>query len=303
MAFLPLPVGTLASRRAQVNGVRLHWVEAGEGTPVLLLHGFPELWYAWRFQIPALLAAGYRVIAPDLRGYNASEAPPRISSYRIPALVGDMVALLDHLDAGPTAWIGHDWGGVVAWHATMRHSEAVERLAILNAPHPALFAKALRGSPSQMLRSWYAGLFQLPWLPEAAMAAGGRALLRRMLRGGPAPGDAELTAYLEAFPDRASLTAPVHYYRAALRRPPPRPLRISRPTLVIWGDRDRYLLPDLTEGLGEWVEDLRIRHLPEAGHWLHQRSAEEVNGLLIDFLAGALHAGQADGAAPRDTLS
>jgi epoxide hydrolase 4 len=232
------------------------------------------------------VAAGHRVIAPDLRGYNASEAPPGISSYRIPLLVADMVALLEHLDAGPTAWIGHDWGGVVAWHAAMRRPEAVERLAILNAPHPALFAKALRGSPSQMLRSWYAGLFQLPWLPEAAMVARGRAFLRRMLRGGPAPGDAELAAYLEAFPDRASLTGPVHYYRAALRRPPPRPLRISRPTLVIWGDRDPYLLPELTEGLEAWVVDLRVRHLPDAGHWLHQRDAAEVNRHLLEFLSG-----------------
>jgi hypothetical protein len=122
---------------------------------------------------------------------------------------------------GPTAWIGHDWGGVVAWHAAMRRPEAVERLAILNAPHPALFAKALRGSPSQMLRSWYAGLFQLPWLPEAAMVARGRALLRRMLRGGPAPGDAELAAYLRHFrtaprsPARSTTTGP----RCAGRRP------------------------------------------------------------------------------------
>jgi epoxide hydrolase 4 len=286
MAFLPLPGGALASRRARLNGVRLHWVEAGEGTPVLLLHGFPELWYAWRFQIPALVAAGHQVIAPDLRGYNASEAPPGISSYRISALVADMVALLEHLDAGSAAWVGHDWGGVVAWHAAMRHPEVVDRLAILNAPHPALFAKALRGSPSQMLRSWYAGAFQLPRLPEAVMAAGDRALLRRMLRAGPAPGRAELAAYLEAFPDRASLIAPVHYYRAAIRRPPPRPLRISRPTLVIWGDRDPYLLPDLTEGLEDWARDLRVRHLPAAGHWLHQRNAAEVNRLLLAFLGG-----------------
>ena len=284
MPYLPAEGSGLASHAARVNGVRLHWVEAGEGPPVVLLHGFPELWYAWRYQIPVLAGAGYRVIAPDLRGYNASDRPSGISSYRLSVLVDDMVGLLEALGTGPVPWVGHDWGGVVAWHLAMRHGDAVERLAILNAPHPALFQRALRGSLSQMLRSSYAGLFQLPWLPEAVMTAGDRAVLRRMLRAGPAPGDAELAAYLEAFADRAALTGPVHYYRAALRRPPPRPLPISRPTLVIWGDRDPYLLPGLTEGLEGWVEDLRVRHLPDAGHWLHQRNADEVNEILLGFL-------------------
>ena len=273
----------LTSRRVQVNGIRLHYVEAGEGPPVLLLHGFPEFWYGWRHQIPFLVEAGYRVIVPDLRGYNRSDRPRGVGSYRLETIVEDTVGLLAAVGADPAVWVGHDWGGAVAWFGAMRHPETVRRLVVLNSPHPVALARMLRRSPSQILRFSYAGVFQLPWLPEALLA--NRRFLRRVLRAGPAPGEDDLARYLEAFPDRGSLTGPLNYYRAAVRRPPGGAVPITLPTLVVWGDRDPFLDARLTEGMERGVEDLRVVHLPHAGHWLHQRNAEEVNREILGFLA------------------
>src|SRR5919199_846997 len=128
-------VGT--HHHAIVNGVRLHYVEAGEGPLVVLLHGFPEFWYSWRKQIPALAAAGFRVLAPDLRGYNLSDKPPGTHAYRMEMLTADVAGLIAHAGGGRAAVVGHDWGGAVAWMMPLRHPAAVSRLVILNAPHPA----------------------------------------------------------------------------------------------------------------------------------------------------------------------
>jgi len=273
----------LTSRRAQVNGIRLHYVEAGEGPPVVLLHGFPEFWYGWRRQIPFLVGAGCRVIVPDLRGYNRSDRPRGVGSYGLETIVEDVVGLLEALGVSSAVWVGHDWGGAVAWYGAMRHPEAMRRLVVLNSPHPVALARMLRRSPTQLLRFTYAGFFQLPWIPEALLA--NRRFLRRVLRAGPAPGEDDLTRYLEAFPDRGSLTGPLNYYRAAVRRPPGRAAPITLPTLVVWGDRDPFLDARLTEGMERGVEDLRVVHLPHAGHWLHQRNAGEVNRAIHAFLA------------------
>ena len=173
--------GPWSHHQAIVNGVRLHYVEAGEGPLVVLLHGFPEFWYAWRDQIPALAAAGYRVVAPDMRGYNLSEKPPGVTSYRLEHLTADVAALIRQLGAERATVVGHDWGGAVAWQLPVFHPEVVERLAVLNAPHPGALLRELR-TLEQLRRSWYIAFFQLPWLPELALRAGDAALLRRMLR-------------------------------------------------------------------------------------------------------------------------
>ncbi len=273
-----------------MNGVRLHYVEAGTGPLVLLLHGFPEFHEGWRHQIPALAAAGFRVIAPDLRGYNRSDKPPGAAAYRIECLVDDVVGLIRHAGEESAALVGHDWGGTIAFAAAMSHPETIERIGVLNAPHPATFARELR-SFDQMRRSSYAAAFQVPKLPEAILRARDFALLRRVLRRDPSrPGaftEADIDAYVAAWSQPGALTAAINYYRAAARSrllARGRFQPIQQPTLLIWGDRDRYLRRSLSVGLSEWIPNVRIEHLPNASHWVQHDEPDRVNALLIDFL-------------------
>jgi pimeloyl-ACP methyl ester carboxylesterase len=280
-----------AHRMARVNGVSLHYVEAGSGPLVVLLHGFPEFWYAWRAQIPALEAAGFRVLAPDMRGYNLSDKPPGVEDYRLDKLTADVAGLIRQAGAERAHVVGHDWGGAVAWAVAMHRPEAVGRLAILNAPHPAAYHRELRRS-GQFLRSWYVLFFQVPWVPEWLFSAGNFALFERAFRREPLrPGaftDEDIRRYKEALARPGALTATINYYRAAFRHSGAiqRGLRpIAAPTLLLWGERDRYLGPRLTEGLEAWVPRLRVERL-HASHWVQRDAPDEVNRLLIDFLGG-----------------
>jgi pimeloyl-ACP methyl ester carboxylesterase len=286
-------------RYAAVNGVRLHYVEAapqdaaakGRAGVCCALHGFPEFWYSWRHQIPALAAAGFRVLAPDLRGFNESDKPAGVAPYTLDALAGDVLGLIRHAGAERAALAGHDWGGVVAWHVALRHPEAVTRLAVLNAPHPAAYRRQLR-TPGQLLRSWYVFFFQLPRLPERVIRSGDFALLGRLLRRQPVrPGaftPEDVRRYKDALARPGALTAALNYYRAAFRHNPyPRgqdfpPLPV--PTLLVWGERDPYLGLGLTRGLSRWVPDLHVERLRDASHWVQNDAPERVNRLLIGFL-------------------
>ncbi|MHB1424752.1 MAG: alpha/beta fold hydrolase [Gemmataceae bacterium] len=277
-------------REARVNGVRLHYVQAGSGPLVLLLHGFPEFWYSWRHQIPALAAAGFRVIAPDLRGYNLSDKPPGVSAYRIEALLGDAIGLIDHAGEKRAAIVGHDWGGVIAWRFAMHYPRAVEKLIILNAPHPAAYLREMR-SGGQLLKSWYIFFFQAPGLPEQILGAGDFDWLSRLLLRQPihreAFGPEDVRRYKRALARPGALTAALNYYRA-LRDPAQRSARdvatIHAPVLLLWGERDSYLSLRLTEGLDAWVPNLRVVRLADASHWVQNDAPERVNRLMIDFL-------------------
>lgn len=276
---------------AVVDGVRLHYVEAGAGPLVLLLHGFPEFWYSWRHQIAALAEAGFHAVAPDMRGYDASEKPVGVESYRIERLVADAVGLIRHFGADRAHVVGHDWGGIVAWQTALRRPQAVDRLVVLNAPHPAAYAREIR-SPRQLLKSWYALCFQLPWLPEAVFRAGDFAVLKRLLRREPVRRDAfsedDVARYRDAIARPGALTAAIHYYRAlgraaldVLRGPwPP----IEAPTLLIWGERDPYLDVRLTHGLERWVPRIRVERLADASHWVQNDAPDRVNRLIVEFL-------------------
>lgn len=276
-------------RYAVVKGLRLHYVEAGAGPLVVLLHGFPEFWYSWRQQIPALAAAGFRVIALDLRGYNESDKPAGVHHYRLELLVRDVVGIVRHAGVERAHIVGHDWGGAIAWQVAIEHPEVVDRLAILNAPHPAALERELRG-PRQWLRSWYILFFQLPWLPEWLWQRGDQALIERVFRQEPVRPDAftaeDIAHYKRAFAQPGALTAAINYYRAALRqrRRMTRRLRpIPAPTLLIWGERDRYLGARLAEGLEPWVPNLCVVRLPEASHWVQNDAPERVNDLLVQW--------------------
>jgi pimeloyl-ACP methyl ester carboxylesterase len=276
---------------ADLAEARLHYVEAGEGPLVVLMHGFPEFWYSWRYQIPALAAAGFRVVAPDARGYNLSSKPAGVSSYAPRRLARDIRDLIAERGASRALLAGHDWGAAVAWIAAMVHPEAVERLAILNVPHPRRMLEALRQPGSQMARSWYMFFFQLPWLPERAVGAGDWWALRREFERDARPGaftPQDIDRYREAWSQPGAVTATINYYRASMRRPPSgssgqlRP--IEAPTLVIWGERDRYLCADLAEPDPADVPNLtRVVRLPNASHWVQHDEPERVSGLLIDF--------------------
>src|SRR5688500_15664384 len=173
---------------ADLSGARLHYVEAGQGPLVVLLHGFPEFWYGWRGQIGPLAAAGFRVVAPDLRGYNLSSKPRGAAAYSTAKLAADVRDLIRERGAEQACVAGHDWGGVVAWVTAMRHPKVVRRLAILNVPHPRRFVRGAARHPDQWLRSWYTLAFQLPWLPERVIRAGRFRLLREGMRRDAAPG-------------------------------------------------------------------------------------------------------------------
>jgi pimeloyl-ACP methyl ester carboxylesterase len=276
-----------------VNGLRLHYVEAGTGPLLVLLHGFPEFWYSWRFQIPALVEAGYRVLAPDLRGYNLSAKPAGVRHYRLELLTTDVAALIGHAGAARAVVVGHDWGGGIAWTLALKQPELVQRLIILNSPHPAAFVRELR-TLRQLRKSWYMFFFQLPLLPELCLRAGAFALLQWTFRNRPGrPGgfsDHDILRYKEALSQPGALTAALNYYRAAFRYSLWESARVHRrvdvPTLLIWGEQDDYLGVQLTEGLDPWVPDLRIERIPEASHWVHLDVPEQVNRLMIEFLKG-----------------
>jgi epoxide hydrolase 4 len=284
-----LPAGW-AHREAVVNGVRLHYVEAGAGPLVLLLHGFPEFWYSWHRQIGPLVAAGFRVLAPDLRGYNLSDKPRGVNAYRVEALTADVAGLIQHTGESSATVIGHDWGGVLAWLLPLHYTELVQKRVILNAPHPAALRRELRRGVEQLRRSWYIFFFQLSLLPEALMRAGDFALLRRMLTRQPVRPGAfsadDVGRYRQALAQPKALTAAINWYRAAFRRPP-RPDEYAPcnvPTLLIWGERDAFLSLRLTEGLEQWAPNLRVERIPDASHWVQNDAPERVNELLIEFL-------------------
>ena len=272
---------------ARVGDARLHYVEAGDGPLVVLLHGFPEFWYVWRRQIAPLVKAGFRVVAPDLRGYNLSSRPDRFTDYTADKVADDIRGLIRALGAESAMVVGHDWGGSVAWTLAMNHPEVVDRLVILNAAHPRKLNEGLR-HPRQLLRSWYFFFFQPPALPEHHARARQWRFFKRFLRDArPRYTAAELDRYVEAWSQPGAVTGMIDYYRAAVRLGSKQALRpISAPTLVIWGQRDRYLGRKLAEPHPEDVPNLdRVERLPNASHWVHHDEAERVNELLVDFLA------------------
>jgi epoxide hydrolase 4 len=270
------------------RGVRLHVVEEGERQwpLVVLLHGFPEFWYSWRAQIPVLAEAGFHVVAPDMRGYNLSDKPRGVSAYRTDRLARDVANLITSYGVQRAHIVGHDWGAIVAWSFAMQHADRLNRLAILNVPHPVTSLRALRNL-RQLRRSWYVFFFQLPFLPELASRRGNYAFLRRALRESFSAEDVE--RYVEAIARPGALTSAINYYRALIRYAAANRRAIARieaPVLVIWGERDRYLGRELAEPPRDWVPRARVERFPNASHWVQNDAPDRVNDLLIEFLRG-----------------
>lgn len=287
------------------NGLAFHYVEAGDGPLVLLLHGYPEFWYAWRHQIPVLADAGYRVVAPDLRGYNRTERPTGVDSYHIEHLADDITALIAALGHKSAILVGHDWGSLIAWETAMRSSACVDQLVVLNSSHPALFERELsrlRG----LVRAWHMYAVQFPWLPERVLAANDFYVCETLFDATFVNEDAvtctDRKRYRTAWAQPGALTAMLNYYRANTARALVRPMlwprlglggvpmtRLSQqpvtvPTLVLWGDRTIHE-PTMLDGIEEWVADVRIERIVDAGHWLHTEQPAAVNRLLLGALA------------------
>ncbi|GAB4328889.1 MAG: alpha/beta hydrolase [Dehalococcoidia bacterium] len=272
---------------ASINGIRMHYVEAGQGDLVLLLHGFPESWFSWRHQIAAL-SPHYRVVAPDLRGYNETEDRP---PYDTATLQQDVLALIDHVGERSAHIVAHDWGGAIGWLLAIHHPEAVRSLAALNIPHPARFFEGVR-RPRQLLRSWYIFFFQVPWLPERLLARDDYRWLARMIirqcRKGTFSRD-DVRTMLEIW-RRQGLAGGINWYRALFRdrQPLPDPIPvIQAPVTIIWGEKDTALGKELTAGTGRLVRDLTIHYLPGISHWVQQEAPGDVNRLLLQHLQNA----------------
>jgi epoxide hydrolase 4 len=281
---------------ATVNGISMHYVEKGQGPLVVLLHGFPEMWWSWRYQIPALVEAGYRVVAPDLRGYNDTEAK---GPYDVDTLRDDVIGLLDHLGVGKAILVAHDWGGGVAWHLASTRQARVQKLIVMNCPHPIVFQKALVSKWSQLRRSWYMFFFQLPVLPERMLTRGkGRGtteVMRSIAIDKAHFGPEELAPFAAAVLKPGRPSAMIGWYRAAIRagvragRAGPAALRayekIVVPTLLLWAMEDAALgYDDLVPGTDQFVPGLEVQTLPNCGHFVQEEQPQWVNDRLVAFL-------------------
>jgi pimeloyl-ACP methyl ester carboxylesterase len=268
--------------------VELAAMVAGEGPPLLLLHGFPDSAQVWRHQVPALARAGFRVIAPDLRGFGQSPAPPEREAYRIELILADVLRLLDAQGVrDPVGIVGHNWGAAVGWLLAMRHSTRVSRFAALSVGHPMAYRKA---GPLQKLKGWYILAFQLPGVAERLIAADGFRFLRRVE---PTREDGERWVAELSRPGR--LTAALNWYRANLRGfATARFPDVAVPVMGVFSTADPALTEDQMTGSAAHVRaSWRYERLPGVGHWLQVERAEQVNALLLDWF-GAVSGGSPD---------
>jgi len=281
----------------EANGIRLHCAVAGSGSKLMLfLHGFPEFWAAWRKPMAYFAERGWLCVAPDLRGYNLSDKPEGVESYRAKHLIADVLALGGRYANGKFTLVGHDWGGAVAWGLAIGHPQRLDRLVMVNSPHPYVFWRELCGNPAQQKASEYMNLFRLP-KAERVLSENGYARLLGAFGHHEKAWSDEL---LQAWSQPGALTGGLNYYRASPLYPPttadpgPRKLRfepenfmVRVPTLVLWGERDTALLPGCLEGLGECVPDLKLVRVPDASHWIVHEKPDLVCGEIGKFVREA----------------
>ena len=274
------------------NGINLHVVQAGpkDGPLLILLHGFPEFWYGWKHQISYLARAGYRVWAPDQRGYNLSDKPKEVSAYNLDYLSDDIMGLIDAAGKEKAFIVGHDWGAGVAWWSANKYRERIERMVILNVPHHAVMQQAVRSSFRQLQKSWYIFFFQLPRLAEALVRYNNWKMGIRALQNSSQPGTfskTDLELYRQAWSQPHAITGMINWYRAIVRQQPkslPSP-RIQVPTLMIWGTQDKFLGRELAAKSIELCDDGRLVMIEEATHWVQHEQPERVNELIAEFLS------------------
>lgn len=275
----------------ETNGIRLHAAAEGpeDGQLVVLLHGFPEFWYGWIHQIGPLAKKGYRVVAPDLRGYNLSEKPEGIEQYTLDKLKDDVAGVIRHFGRERAIVVGHDWGGAVAWHLAATEPDLVELLIAVNIPHPKAMPRVMAKNPLQWLKSSYMAFFQIPELPEKALAADYFKTMVGSLVSMSRPGtfsEEELKRYKEAWAQPGALMGMLNWYRAlrqgSMHQTPDR--KITVPVRLIWGIGDQFLSPMLAKESMNFCEDGELVFVGEATHWVHHEQAHILNMLIDRFI-------------------
>jgi len=295
--WTPDPASGIRQRFVSANGLRFELAEAGDPSLrrlALCLHGFPELNYSWRFQMPLLAARGWRVWAANSRGYGASDRPEGVRAYALDHLVADVAALIDAAAAespvDEVMLVAHDWGAIIAWTFAILKVRPLTKLVIMNVPHPMVAAREIR-TLSQLRKSWYIFFFQLPGLPERVFGKDGAQAIRgaffNMAVDKSRFPDAVLDVYGAAAQRPGALTGMINYYRALLRHRDTIDLgdaRIDIPTLMVWGEEDSALGIGCTIGTEQWVPQLELHRLPGVSHWVQQEAPEKVNAILDDWL-------------------
>ena len=287
----------MQSQFIQTNNINLHVMTDGpeNGTAVILLHGFPEFHYGWKKQIPALVEAGFRVIVPDQRGYNLSDKPKGISAYDVDILAKDILGLFDHFGIQKAKLVGHDWGAVVAWTVAINYPERVEKLAILNVPHPDVMTDFVLNNSAQRKKSWYVFFFQIPWFVEWMLGKNNFEYLAQMLtRSGRKNTftEADVVEYKKAWSQKGALTGMVNWYRAVMRRglrsafsrrkSPAR--RVHVPTMMLWGKRDVALSSKMAQPSIDLCDQGELTFFDKSTHWVQHDASDEVNQKLIGFM-------------------
>ncbi|MBI4818455.1 MAG: alpha/beta hydrolase [Deltaproteobacteria bacterium] len=291
-------MAALSHETIRSNGLKLHVVQAGpaDGPLALLLHGFPEGWWGMRRQIDPLVAAGYRVMVPDQRGYGSSARPTAVRDYRLDALTTDMIGLIDAAGRDKAFVVGHDWGAAVAWWMAVLHPDRLEKLVAMNVPHPVVMRRTLRTSRTQLTRSWYALAFQIPFLADTGIAHTHilEDLIRRSARSGTFS-EEDFAIYRDGWSQPGALTAMIAWYRAAFRHPPrpPDSERVRVPTHLVWGAKDNFVGVEMAEPSLALCDSGRLTLFPEATHWVHHEEAEAIGKLIVEFF----------GARPSDEVS
>jgi len=296
----------LKDQFVQVSGLRVHCVTAGKGPLIVFLHGFPEFWYEWKNQL-AEFGKDHLAVAPDMRGYNLSDKPNSEEQYRMSYLVDDVLSLANHFSPGKKfVLVGHDWGGAVAWAFAIAHPERLDKLVIVNAPHPGVFGRLLASDPKQQQASQYMLMFRSPQAEQTLSANNYTPLVNAVLGSGLQNGvftDEDKQAYIKAWSEPGALTGGLNYYRANAVGPPPpgqtpastpassgnfgadpSRLMVKVPTLVIWGEKDTALLTGNLDGLDQFVPQLTIKRIPEGTHWVIHEKPAEVNGYIREFI-------------------
>ncbi len=275
----------------EVNGINLHIAKKGSGIKlVILLHGWPEFWYTWRYQIP-VLAEHYTVVAPDLRGFNLSDKPIGIENYEMSVVAKDIADLIKKLGFEKAYIVGHDWGGAVAWTFSVLYPELTDKLVILNSPHPRIMMQAFKNSPSQLLKSWYMFMHQLPIIPELLYTFTLPLFFKQFVKGWMYNKenftDEDLQEFIKAYKQKGALTGSLNYYRTMLRVKHHDPIfkqKTKASTLFIWGEGDKALGKELTYDTQKYVDaSLTIKYIPNCSHWTQNDCPELVNNFMLEF--------------------
>jgi pimeloyl-ACP methyl ester carboxylesterase len=293
------PKDIFEHKYADVNSIRLHYVTSGKGKLIMFLHGFPEFWYEWKNQL-AEFGRDYQAVAPDMRGYNLSSKPADVEQYRMKYLVEDIRALAEYLGHNKFILVAHDWGAGVAWPFAIRHPDYLEKLIIINGSHPIVLVRELRDNPAQQKASRYMLVHRKPDAEQILARDNYGALASSLLKDGLKQGyltEEDCKAYIEAWSQPGALTGGLNYYRAANLGPftgesddvlklDPSLFTVKVPTLVIWGEKDQFLLIGNLEGLDKYVPNLTIKRIPDGSHWVVHEKPELVNSYIREFIEG-----------------